>query len=190
MLTTITFIISIIGCVTGLTSILIQFFNYLRFKPRIGFLKPDIYKNWAVESFTGHRIGYLEDENGHAISFSGHDDYVFFVLPVVIINKSGSPISIFNVSPKGENGDFSSVFKYHLDSIPLKDGSGGRYIYNQLPIFDFPIRINSYDSVSGSVVVYFLNNEIPNLESIEVKFQTTSGNFSYKAKHIEKYGSV
>lgn len=111
-------------------------------------------------------------------------------MPVVIINKSGSPISIFNVSPKGENGDFSSVFKYHLDSIPLKDGSGGRYIYNQLPIFDFPIRINSYDSVSGSVVVYFLNNEIPNLESIEVKFQTTSGNFSYKAKHIEKYGSV
>ena len=144
-----TLIIAIIGCVTGLSSLLIQFISYFSTVARIEVVKDD-----ASHSYFFDAIDF--NVNSYRTRYSG-------VISLVISNKSSFPITINNIYIKNKKLKYplkhDNEFKFTPKSIKLSTDTHTSYTYyTPSQIITLPLRLEAYDTVYASARFPFLDS--------------------------------
>ncbi|EHT2912756.1 hypothetical protein KXK16_002753, partial [Listeria monocytogenes] len=161
--------IAIIGAITGISSLLLQFFSYLYLKAS---LKIE-YDDWTssfyfnTKSFDG-TISVNDKENNSA------------AISVRLVNRSSEPITIYKVSFKSRsNFDIHrDFFKFTPAKIHMDSGrTTSLNIANQ---FDLPITIDPYSVINGSINCLYADQFIKNKKFVaKLIFQTSRKSFRF-----------
>lgn len=190
MTNTITFIIALIGCVTGVSSLLIKFSEWLRSRPKIKCHQPKTYRNWIVKVENENSPSFLKNENNLFVHFSKSESYDFAVLPVMLINQSAAPVTIYDIVPADKNINYSKRFDYYLGSVDYGEKSNKHYTYNSLNSINLPLRIEPFDSIECCVLLYFFQIDVSKTKRLKIFFQTANRKFSYTPNDFSYYGKI
>lgn len=144
-------VIALIGAITGISSLLIQFFEYWKSRPKVK-LEEDASKPGFY---------FFNNQN----TFETDNDYrkseLIIVIPLIISNNSTQSITIEKLEVKHQGGNIRLPItddvmknnpKYHADhdtyfEIPLGES------------FHLPYRMGGYDSLSGNIKTSWLTKE-------------------------------
>lgn len=187
----ITFILSILGSITGTSGLLIQLFNYLRAKPKLKISTPRYHENWSFKSGYNDEWGYIvskDKSNGSysKINFAEKEEFYVFAIQLLISNKSSSPITIHEI--KSPNPEIYSMNKYHFH-LNERLSENDVFIVNELKKLDFPIRIQPFDSVQTSVALYSKNTNI-RTDKLKIILNSAAGKKRYTVTNLERYDEM
>lgn len=183
---TITVILSIIGSITGITSLVIQIGNYLLAKPKIDVMLDDIFDSFWIE---GHKLNLLSDDSKPINGIVEHCDVAVFSLKIV--NRRNIPVTL--ESFYYNNKPIQIEFEFYP---PMKTFDFGPEGIHKYPAAisnnkNFPIKLNGYDVVKISL--YFVVNKSSKLDprqfNLELKTPYKTYPFSFELKHFEEYMS-
>lgn len=171
-----TLLIAVIGCVTGLSSLLIQFFSFLSTVPRL-------------------KIAI--DESSHSYFFKAKDFKVesyrtdfCAVVSLFISNKSSYPVTIDGIYIKCNKHRFKHIneFKFHPQSIPVREKTWTEYRpSNPLTL---PVRIEAFDTIFASARFPFFDvlvdaNDLTKPTEFELMISTPRKVFRHRVKLYE-----
>ena len=182
---TLTFYLSIIGAITGISGLLLNFFDYWKTRPRLKaeiihkktffFDKSDEIKPDFSESYRTNRVAVISLEIQNA---SVHP----VTLSKISVSQNSKIYSIGNA--------FSSSMKYNIIRKNDTITSYTEIIFDD-PITT-PIRLEAYDSTSGTLRIAFLddavldsNNNIPVVVSLFTPRKTFKIRVSLSKTHLK-----
>lgn len=182
---TLTFYLSIIGAITGISGLLLNFFDYWKTRPRLKaeiihektffFDKSDEIKPNLSKSYRTNRAAVISIEIQNA---SVHP----VTLSKITVSQNSETFSIRNA--------FSSNMKYNIIQKGDTITSYSEIIFDD-PI-TIPIRLEAYDSTSGTLRLAFLenavldsNNNIPVVVSLFTPRKTFKIEVSLSKTHLK-----
>ncbi|CAK1243382.1 unnamed protein product [Fructobacillus fructosus] len=188
---TTTFVLSILGSITGISSLLIQFSNYLRSRPKIKISTPEFYENWVFKSGYSGEWGYITKKDGSSkvdskVNFVGNEPFYVFAVQLLISNNSSSPLTINGI--KSPNPQIYSLNKYHFHLIDKLSDSDS-WTVSVLNKVDFPIRIQPFDSVQTSIAFYSENTNIETNE-LSIIIHSAAGNKHFTIIDFQRYDEM
>ncbi|MDG9733449.1 hypothetical protein [Leuconostoc pseudomesenteroides] len=172
-------ILAIIGAITGIAGLSIQFISYLSSKPKINFSqssKP--HKSLYVVPLDG-TFGII---NGHQVNST--TPYSAVCIQMTINNQSSQPVTILApwITFKGKKINTFRGNDVSLNSPSFTTDDGKMTLTNtfpQQPPLKFPLRIDGFDSLSGSVTFIIFNDD-QFFKSTKVYLPTTNKIFKRK----------
>lgn len=173
-----TLIIAIMGCVTGITSLLIQLFSYLSTVARL-----DI----SIDKSSNSYFFNTKD-----FKISGYKTNFSAVVSLIISNKSSYPITIDGIYIKSNKIKYTikhfNEFKFHPQEISIGDNSI-TYYPPSAPI-NLPLRIEAFDTIFASARFPFFDplidcNDLSKPVKFKLIIHTPRRTFHCKAKLYE-----
>ncbi len=150
-------ITAIIGAVTGSIGLIMQLIKYLNERPKIK-IYPTLdkirFNIWAKNNSESYIM-----ESGDKL---GNEHYYLILLQVTIDNKSSVPVTISNPIPKNKKIIWKKTASFHLEQHVHKNQFFIRR--SKVPVDDlmkFPMRIEPYDSVTGSILFCSFDQHVP-----------------------------
>jgi len=168
-----TLLIAIVGCITGVGSLVLQLSTYL---------------------LTAARLKINIDDSSHSYFFNSNDFKLqgyktnfSAVVSLVISNKSSYPLTIDNIYITSKKIKYkmkhSNDFKFQPQSIPLGENSFSSHSPSK-PI-NLPLRIESFDTIFASVRFPFFeqmvdNNDLSNPSNFKLMISTPRKVYRHK----------
>lgn len=133
-------IIAVIGCVTGVCSLVLNFYKLLSEKPKV-----------KIEDYKFFLNGFCDNKN------DGFRSKKILVLNLRINNVSLAPITLKNVIFKHDNITLWANYEYKFTGVSFSKGNTTSY-YNVDKQIDFPFTIEPMKIVNCSLVFPFADD--------------------------------
>ena len=161
-------LLSIIGCVTGVASLVVQGLNYRLSLPKITCTQSKRHNSYWVDGATLENVKqkpYPDDFDELAIS-----TYVS-ILSLRIANNSANPITINDISKVG-----GGTKEITSDSFTPLIYDSKKVMFCEKP-FELPLRIDPYNTVNGSIAFFDVVGSPDGIKSEKIKIDTPYKNF-------------
>ncbi|MFT9245025.1 hypothetical protein [Liquorilactobacillus satsumensis] len=162
--------IATLGAITGISGLLIQFFQYLVQKPKIKILEVDQYPNLLFSTEESKKYVKLDR---HPL---GNDGYRYGIINLEISNTSRSDVTVNSINTTNFGVFVHLEYKFEFKEKHISTDAQGYATYKRVKIFpkiEIPKRLNQYDAVSCSIPIFmnnhFQGNEIDLLIKTPVK---------------------
>lgn len=165
----ISLILSVIGCITGFSSLAISFYKFLNEHSRLHI------------SFDSSKCIYFPKIDHYKLSATCYHALVY----IRIINKSSYPDVIYSIS--GTLNDTPIVFSScDLNAVSLKHHVKSEFEYStrtfkMTPVFSLPIKLSPFDVWQGYMFVQFFPDTDADTLPLKVTL-STSRKKAYRAK--------
>lgn len=174
-----TTILAIIGAITGVAGLSIQFVSYLSSRPKINF----------GQSSKPNQSLYIVPSDGTFGILNGYPvmsgvSYAAIYIQMTINNKSPQPVTILDpwITIQGERVKTYKGNNVTLDSPTITSNDGKITTTNEFPkqaALKFPLRIEGFDSISGSTT-FIVFNDKQIFKTTKVSLPTTNKIFTEK----------
>lgn len=174
-----TTILAIIGAITGVAGLSIQFVSYLSSRPKINFGQSSKPNQSLYVVPSDATFGIL---NGYPVMPGV--SYAAIYIQMTINNKSPQPVTILDpwITIQGEKVKTYKGNNVTLDSPTITSNDGKITTTNEFPkqaALKFPLRIEGFDSISGSTTFIVFNDE-QIFKTTKVSLPTTNKIFTEK----------
>lgn len=152
-------VLSIIGCITGISSLLINFYRVLIERTKL----------------------YVEFELSHCLYFDKLDNYSDYntefqgFIYIRLINRSSNPITIYKIQTYYENKEIFH-HKYKESKIILKQKAPKRtneFTYDMNKQAILPLKIGGFDVFQGYIFYDFLKNFHHENKQLDIVIKST-----------------
>ena len=141
-----TIILSIIGCITGICSLFIVFYQFILTTPRIKLELNDRFRSYFFDTKSFNITSYETDYSAS--------------INIKISNLSSYPLTIGHIYVKHKK-----LISYHNNDFKfqpkqIKTGENSYTYYNPDKILTLPLRLDSFDTITGSIRIPFADKFI------------------------------
>lgn len=143
-----TLVIAVIGCVTGIAGLLLQWRSHILTAARL-----------KVEVDTYANSYYLKDDR---LEIPNYRTNCCAVVSLKISNTSAYPVTIDSVFVPGKGGAYRHNNMFRMPAPPIPFGDKGGYTeYRPSDPLSIPIRLEPFDTVFASVRLPFFGSLVP-----------------------------
>lgn len=145
------FIIAVIGCVSGVTSLLLKLFEYLRTVPKLKIEVDDITNSYFFDAQSFGKLDRYKTKNCAIVSLK-------------ISNCSLHPITINSITAKSKNTDYVCRHDSSLEFSPkdIRLGPNSFTYYPCSSAIKIPARLDANDTIYASARFPFIDKIVEN----------------------------